>query len=90
MEQRLPDSVETLLMLKGFQPSNVTSQSKSFITFICYTCKSTFGDMDDLEKTKKFYYAMHFLERTTAVEACIIITKIITSQPVKPLRVNSE
>ncbi|KAK4315603.1 hypothetical protein Pmani_013167 [Petrolisthes manimaculis] len=46
---RLPDNVETLLMLKSFHPSNATSQCKSSIVPIACRYKSTFQDIDELE-----------------------------------------
>lgn len=49
VQQRLPDNVETLLMLQSLQPSNVISQSKSSIVPIACRYKSIFVDMDELE-----------------------------------------
>ncbi|KAK3859066.1 hypothetical protein Pcinc_034789 [Petrolisthes cinctipes] len=48
-QMRLPDNVETLLMLKSFHPSNATSLCKSSIVPIACRYKSTFQDLDELE-----------------------------------------
>ncbi|KAK3889045.1 hypothetical protein Pcinc_006921 [Petrolisthes cinctipes] len=49
VQVRLPDNVETLLMLKHFQPSNATSQCKNSIMPIACKYRSTFTDLDELE-----------------------------------------
>lgn len=49
VQQRLPDNVDILLMLKNFHPSNVTSQCKRPIMPVACRYRSTFTDMDGLE-----------------------------------------
>lgn len=49
VQMRLPDNVETLLMLKKFHLANVTSQLKDSIVSIAFQYQSTFTDMDKLE-----------------------------------------
>ncbi|XP_066985911.1 SCAN domain-containing protein 3-like [Macrobrachium rosenbergii] len=49
IQMRLPDNVETLLMLKKLHPAIATSQLKDSIVPIAIKYKSTFTDMDSLE-----------------------------------------
>ena len=49
VQMRLPDNVDTLLMLKKFHPAIATSQHKDSIVPIACRYQSTFTDMDSLE-----------------------------------------
>ncbi|KAK4297981.1 hypothetical protein Pmani_029642 [Petrolisthes manimaculis] len=49
VQMRLPDNVETLLMLKNFHPSIATSQIKDSVAQIGARYRSTFEDLDGLE-----------------------------------------
>ena len=53
VKHRLPDNIKTLLMLKIFSPSNVTSQCKTSIVPIASQYRSSFPDIDELENEWK-------------------------------------